>query len=435
VSAPSRSILVVAYFYPPSRDTGAHRPASMVRHLRRLGHRVTVLTTGAYGSLPDDGGPQADGPTGDIARATDLQLVRARMRGHDRVDSLFDSDTYSGRPHPLSKVIVPEPLAVAWAPFAARLGRRLQRERGFDCVITTSPPESAHIVGRAVQRAGAAWVADLRDAWTFEPLRPPFPTKLQHRADERMERRLLAAADAVVAVSRPVVDDLERRRIADALLVPNGWDGDSIGPARGEGGFPEPSEPVAELLDPERVSLVYTGRFGSYGRDPRALIAALRALAAADPQTAGRLELVIAGPLTDEEKGLFGAGFDPVRVRLAGSLPRERALALQGAADALLLIAQSTRTQLPNFKLFEYLAAGRPILALAAGTEAGRIVTETGAGEAVRADDPAAIERALRGLVAGELTPPPEEARREYSYPLLAERMSEAVETAIRRRG
>jgi hypothetical protein len=188
----SRSILFVAYFYPPSRDTGAHRPASMVRHLRRLGHRVTVLTTGAYGTLPDDDGPLGDGPTGDVARARDLQLVRARLRGHDRVDSLFDSDTYSGRPHPLAKVIVPEPLAAAWAPFAARRGRRLQRERGFDAVITSSPPESAHLVGRAVQRAGAAWVADLRDAWTFEPLRPPFPTKLQHRLDERMERRLLS---------------------------------------------------------------------------------------------------------------------------------------------------------------------------------------------------------------------------------------------------
>ena len=271
-------------------------------------------------------------------------------------------------------------------------------------MITTSPPESAHLVGRAVQRAGAAWVADLRDAWTFEPLRPPFPTKLQRRADERMERRLLSSADAVVAVSRPVVDDLGRREIADGILVPNGWDADAIAPPAAGGDFPDPAEPVAELLDPGRVSLVYTGRFGSYGRDPRPLIEALRSLAAADPETAGRLELVIAGPVTDEEKELFADGFGPAQVQLVGSLPRERALALQGAADALLLIAQSARTQLPNFKLFEYLAAGRPILALADGTEAGRIVTETGAGEAVRADDPAAIEAALRKLVAGELS-------------------------------
>jgi glycosyltransferase involved in cell wall biosynthesis len=438
-----RSILLVAYFYPPSADTGAHRPASMARHLRRLGHRVTVLTTPAYGRLPDDGGPQTDGPHGDVARATDLQLVRARLRGHDRVDSLFDSDTYSGKPHLLSKVVVPEPLALAWAPFAVRLARRLYRERRFDCVLTTSPPESSHLIGRAVQRLGAAWVCDLRDGWTFEPLRPEFPTALQRRADERLERRLLAAADAVVCVSRPVVDDLRARGIADPLLVPNGWDADALeeegsvpgdGPPSGQ----QPSGPLTDraddLLDPDRLSLVYTGRFGSYGRDPGALLGALRSLAASDPEAAARLELVVAGPLTEPERDRFAADYGPIAVRPVGALPRPLALALQRAADALLVIAHPARTQLPNFKLFEYLAAGPPILALAAGTEAGRIVTETGAGEAVRADEVAAIEAALRRLLGGELSPPPESARRDYSYPLLAERMAEAVESAISRR-
>ena len=419
-----RSILLVAYFYPPSRDTGAHRPASMARHLRRLGHRVTVLTTSAYGRLQDDSAGQTDGPTGDVVRTADLQLARARLRGHDRVDSLFDSDTYSGRPHALSRVIVPEPLALAWAPFAVRAARRLHRERHFDCVLTSSPPESAHLVGRALQRDGVAWVADLRDGWTFEPLRPPFPTSVQRRADEELERSLLTAANEVVCVSSPVVRDLRERWIAGARLIPNGWDPDAEAAVSAGGD-------VAGMLDPDRVSLVYTGRFGSYGRDPGPLLEALRSLGRSDPETAERLELAVAGPLTDEERGLFEANFGPARVTLLGSLPRERALALQRAADVLLLIAHATRTQLPNFKLFEYLAAGRPILALAAGTEAGRIVTETGAGEAVRADQPAAIEAALRDLVAGRLTPPPEDARREYSYPLLAERMSEAVEAAI----
>ena len=91
-------------------------------------------------------------------------------------------------------------------------------------------------------------------------------------------------------------------------------------------------------------------------------------------------------------------------------------MALQREADALLLIAQPTRSQLLNIKLFEYLAAGRPILALAAGTEAGRVVEETG-GETVRADDPAAIAAALGRLAKGELRPPPADALGPYIYP------------------
>jgi glycosyltransferase involved in cell wall biosynthesis len=410
----SRSILLVAYFYPPCRDTGGLRPASMARWLRRLGHRVTVLTTSAYGPTAEP----------DVVQAADAQLWRARLHGKDRVDAIYDADTYGGRPHPLSKLIVPEPLALAWAPLARRRAQALARERHFDCVITTSPPESAHTIGMALGRRGLPWVADVRDGWTFEPLRPRFPTAAQRRLDARLERRRLGAADVVVCVSEPAAEDLRRRTIADPVVVPNGWDPE---PAPGPAGEP------SGLLDPDRISLVYTGRFGSYGRDPRALVEALARLGRDAPQVATKLELVVAGPLTDDESRLMATDVSPSRIVRAGSLERDRAMALQREAGALLLIAQPTRSQLLNIKLFEYLAAGRPILALASGTEAGRVVGEIG-GEVVRADDDAAIVAALSRLAAGDLEAPPAEAVAPYTYPAPAERMAEVVESAIARR-
>lgn len=413
-----RSILFVAYFYPPCPDTGAHRPAAMVKYLRRAGHRVTVLTTSAYGSEPGER---------DVVRTNDLQLVRARMRGHDRIQGMFEADSYSGRPHPLSRVLVPEPLVLAWAPFAIRAAKRIAADQRFDCVITTSPPESAHMVGRALQRRGVAWVADIRDAWNFEPLRPEFPTGLQRRLDERLERRWLESADAVTVVSRPAGDDLRNRLGIEPVLAPNAWDPD-LDPGNEEDG-------AADLLDPARTSLVYTGRFGSYGRDPAGLVRALEVLAASEPRVAERLEVVIAGPVTDDERRLFKTGVSPARISLLGALPRERAVALQRAADALLLIAARERSQLANIKVFEYLAAGRPIVALAAGTEAGRIVLEAGAGAVVPSGDVAAIAAALRALVAGEVSAPDPERLRPYAYPDAARPMAGAVEMAIERMG
>jgi glycosyltransferase involved in cell wall biosynthesis len=409
------NLLLVAYFYPPCRDTGAHRPAAMAKWLRRLGHRVTVLTTSAYG--PGDSDEEAS-----VVRTADLQRLRARAHGHDRVDALFDSDTYSGRPHPLSRVIVPEPLAAAWVPFARRAALRLNRRERFDCVITTSPPESAHAVGRALGRRGVPWVAELRDGWTFEPIRPRFPTAVQRRLDERLERRWLGSADQVVCVSTPVAEDLRARLGIDAAVVPNGWDPDLDVP----GGAPE----ATSILDSERISLTYTGRFGSYGRDPRPLIRALARVAAEDPKAASRLDLVVAGPLTEAEAELFATDVSPARIVLTGSLPRRVALALQRSADALLLLASPQRTQLLNFKLFEYLAAGPPILALAAGTEAGRVVAEAG-GEVVAADDVAAIVGSMRRLADGELRPPDPAAVEAYSYPATAERLAETAERAM----
>jgi glycosyltransferase involved in cell wall biosynthesis len=414
--APSRRILLVAYFYPPCRDTGVLRPAAMAKWLRRLGHDVVVLTTSAYGSLDSD---RADR----VERTADAQRWRARLAGEDSVGALFDSPTYSGRPHPLSRVIVPEPLAAAWMPFARRAALRLQRERPFDCVITSSPPESAHAVGAALQRRGVPWVADVRDAWTFESLRPEFPLAWQRRLDARLERRWLGAADTVVCVSEPAAADLRARGIADPRLVANGWDPETDAAAGAPTG----------LLDPERVSIVYAGRFGSYGRDPRPLVDGLAELARADPAAAAKLELVIAGPLTEQEAELFKRDVSPARIVHAGSLDRARALALEREADALLLVAQPTRSQLLNIKLFEYLAAGRPILALAEGTEAGRVAAEAGA-ELVRADDPGAIAAALARVADAELEAPAADAVARYTYPAPAAAMAAAVEAAIARR-
>lgn len=414
----SRSILLVSYFFPPARDTGAQRPAAMAKYLARLGHRVTVLTTDAFGS-------HATGDPGvDCVRARDLQRLRARLAGAGTVGSLFDSDSYSGRPHPLSYVIVPEPLALAWAPFARREALRALRADRFDCVLTTSPPESAHAVGYALSRRGLPWVADVRDAWVFEPLRPRFPLALQRRLDERLERRWLGAADEVVCVSEPAAADLRARGVADPRLIANAWDPDSD----------PPPELVAEArteLDPDRTSLLYTGRFGSYGRDPTQLVDAIAELAREDAGASARLELVVAGPTTAAEQELLARDVSPARIRLLGSVERPRALALQRAADALLLIAQPTRSQLANFKLFEYLATGRPVLALAAGTEAGRLVEAAGAGTTVRADDRGAIRRALGALLSGELPAPAPEATERFLYPAAAEEMLSALESAI----
>ena len=171
VSAPRR-ILLVAYFYPPCRDTGVLRPAAMAKWLRRLGHEVTVLTTSAYGDGPQDASE-------DVVRTADAQRWRARLAGQRLDRRPVRLAHLLGRPHPAEQGARPRG---RWSPpgcrSPARAALRLQRERRFDCVITTSPPESAHAVGYALQRRGVPWVADVRDAWTFESLRPEFPTRL-----------------------------------------------------------------------------------------------------------------------------------------------------------------------------------------------------------------------------------------------------------------
>jgi glycosyltransferase involved in cell wall biosynthesis len=387
----------------------------MAKYLRRMGHRVTILTTAAFGSLPDD---EREG----VHRTYDLQLLQARLRGERRATPILEAETYTNRPHPLSYVLVPEALVLAWAPFAVAAAVRLQRRERFDCVITTSPPESGHLAGRALQRMGAAWIADVRDGWVFESYRPEWCTRAQDRLDRRLERRLMSSADAVTTVAQPLVDYFRDELGANPHLVPNGWDPEQLEDVA-------PGSGTAEaLLDPERVSLVHAGRLEVVGRDPTPLVEALRVLAREDPGTAARLELVFAGSFTERERALLAEDVSPARIVVAGHLPREDTLALERAADGLILITAGTRTHEVTGKVFEYLGVGRPILALAGGTEAARVVDAAGAGLTVPPGDPKAARHALERFVGGTVPAPDDGARRAWAYPRVAELMAEQVE-------
>jgi glycosyltransferase involved in cell wall biosynthesis len=148
-----------------------------------------------------------------------------------------------------------------------------------------------------------------------------------------------------------------------------------------------------------------------------------------------RLRLVHAGVLKPEDRALIESTGVGELVEHVGLLDREKALALQRSADVLILLTSGHSSEATG-KLYEYLAAGRPILALAEGNEAERIVRETHTGVAVPPDDVDAIAGALRAAERGEL------ARdyapwgiERYAYPGLAEEMMEVVEEAIAVRG
>jgi glycosyltransferase involved in cell wall biosynthesis len=411
-----RRLLVVSYVHPPAPGIGGVRWEAMARHLRAMGHSVTVVASNAWGALPDDA-------VGGVVRVTDLRtspvLRRVLRRGTLRVAG--DAGALERPPQALlTKVLVPEMNVLTWLPaVATAVRRRLARER-FDCLVTTSPPESSHLVGLLLGKSRPAWVADFRDGWTFEPWRGLFPTAAQRRLDSWLERRVVQTADVAVGATEPIADDLARRLAARAAWVPNGWD-----PAS------EPEAALAPRRRPKFVQLVYTGTLTVRG-DPGPFLHALQIV---NEELGGRpIRLIHAGRLTTEERALIDDTGIADAVEHLGTLDRTASIALQRSADALLLLTSRNRSEATG-KLFEYLAAGRPIVALAEGNEAARIVRETNTGVTVPPDDVEAIAGALRRVASGELEKlyAPRNLER-YTYPSPAEAMAELVETAIRRR-
>ncbi len=418
---PGRRLLLVTYQHPPMPFLGGDPWGGLTRNLRRLGHELTIVTTGAHGDLPDDA------QLG-VVRTTDLAAVAA-LRGVLRRPTVAREGQPAGvaKPAPalLTRVVVPDAYLLSWAAWAIPPVRRLIAERRIECVITTSPPDSTHLVGLGLGRSRPAWLADFRDGWAFEGLREPFPTALQRRLDAGLERRVVATADGVLASTRVMADYFEARYGAHGAVVPNAWDTDLE---------PDVASASPPRLDPDHVNLVYTGTLaGIRGHDDRGLLAALRRLASEDPDTSRRLRLVIAGRLTDRDtRMLAGDDLAPL-IQVVGALPRATAVALQRRGDALLLITSHHRS-IAHGKLFEYLAAGRPILALAGDNEPARIVRETQTGEVVDPEDADAIMRALRRVAERSLTFAPRGVER-YTSAAATEVLAEQIESAITHRG
>jgi glycosyltransferase involved in cell wall biosynthesis len=413
--APVRRLLVVSYFHPPSPGIAGTRWESMARHLRALGHEVTVLASDAWGTRPDD---REQG----VVRVTDLRRSRALRSLFARGDLRDGLGPWSvDRPPRKLGFVVPDGNVVTWLPALAVAARRLLAEHRYDCLVTSSPPESSHLLGLLLGRDRPAWIADFRDGWTFEPPREPARLAALRRLETGLEGRVVRAADVTVTVAEPVAADFERRFGVHAELVPNGWDPE-LDPNSAP---PAPRHAVR--------TLVHTGTLsGTFGRDPEPLLRAL-AVVGAEPGIPP-LRLLHAGRLTAHDLDLLERSGAADAFEHAGTLDRSAALALQRSADALVLVTSRNTAELPG-KLFEYLAAGRPIVALAAGNEAARVVEETGTGVAVPPDDVGAIAAALRRVAIGELERDyaPHGLER-FTYPAPAERIAELVEVALARR-
>jgi len=405
-------VLLVAQFSPPSFVVAARRVAGMTKYLSRLGYPVTVLSSEESGDGPIEGAAE-------VVRTPDL--LASSLNWRRRRAAAPGKASTASPPSPLESVVVPDISAVSWAPFAQRAARRLVRRKDPDCVITTSPPQSAHLVGRRLARHGVPWIAEFRDGWRFERPRGDWPLQAQRALDDRLERSVVRRADAVVAVTAPIAADLEGRYGRSVELITNGFDPDDV------------NEGVAvshPLLDPERLSMVHTGSMGFTGGTARHLVAALRVLHQEAPQAARKLEVVFAGLLSTSEAELLGSPDLDGLVRCVGSLERNDVLRLQRAADVLLVVTEgSRRRSVATGKLFEYLATSRPILVLGSETEAARIVLTAHRGLAAPADDPSAIANVLGKLV--DDGPPPLAGRDElepYSWPVLAAAYARVVE-------
>ena len=349
-----RHILLVAYLYPPCNAVSAHRPAGLRRAFESAGIRTTVLTSEISGSYDDDDAQR-------IIRAGDLR-TRFRTQYQTLVGYRDGPLEARGKPRWWANYIVPDPTAVSWFPQALVQLLRLIRSDRPDVIVTTSGPESSHLLGLVASAVGIRWVADYRDDW-LRDVRHPAPLRVIDRA---LERQIARRSTIVTAVNDAIAADVEQRHGVRAFTFPTGSTGPSS-PTRQTRERPS-TRPASRSSTPGcSRSTSASSRWSIEAGTRQTFLDALTLLLAKDPAFATRLELVVAGPISDSEREVLTRGELRNVVRVLGLLPRDRALGLQQAADGLLLIPGGAGAT--TAKVYEYLAARKPIFAV---TEHGR---------------------------------------------------------------
>lgn len=380
-------VLVVSMYWPPAGGAGVQRPLKVAGHLAALGADVHVLAPDDPKWLHVD--PSLASPAGVVVHRARNLGPRAR-RPAEELRAVHGGDRLILRGElALRGLLVPD-ASVLWNLTAAPEAIRLVRRLGIDVVLTTSPPGSVHLAGAAVRRATKArWVADLRDSIARHAHR-----RHEVRGEQRLARLVARRADAVVCASRAIADEMRAVGTRGPVVeIGNGCDFEDFD------GLP--------YAPGDRFRITHAGSF--FGkRDPRPF---LRALERADPAVVARF----AGDFRSSDRE-FAANLDlRDRLELVPYLSRRDALALQRDSDALLLLipeAGGRGRGILSGKVFEYLAAERPILAaVPPDGEAAALLRETGAGVVAAPDDVDALAAALAGLVArwraGELARPP----------------------------
>lgn len=355
-------VLLVTYYFPPAGGGGVQRVLSWCRHLTALGVDVTVVApdephwvdqdttlvipSGTTVLRTPDPSPAAVIPNAALAQVRGVRRVVRRIALQPRRFAV--PDIHRRWRGPAVRAALTE---------AARL--QAAGEPGFDVVLSSSPPETTHLVAHDVAEAlGVPWVADFRDSWLDLPhLRlGSAAVRWKQRRNERLATRLLRRAAAATTVSEPLAADLRvRHPQLDVHVLENGIEPGEVSRAHAR---------ASGFRDRGRFVVTYTGNF--FGLQSAAgFLAGLEVLVARCPQARDDLLIKFVGGLKPHELERARALGEVVEHE--AFLRHDDVLATQKAADLLLLVVAAGRGSQGVYtgKVFEYVAARRPVLALA----------------------------------------------------------------------
>ena len=343
-------IMIIAPFWGNPSNVGVYRVDRFIRWLSDAGIEIILVRAGMK-----DGAMKT-------AWGTEI-MVRDPLRLYRGVSGDNSIPAPPRKPNRLRRKVAyilfnPDP-TVVWAKRVARNAEVIKHGQGVRWILSSSPPESVHVVSYLLsRRLGAELLIDMRDGWLDEPLKPLLmDSRIRQWIEGRMEKRILERANRIFVTSEVWKELLQRRIpfVAKRItILTNAY----------PNAFPLYANRQSGR-NSDHLALLHTGRFTG-SRSSQKVSHLLRPLFSGIKISSSAGKIILLGQLMEEDldevrdwQGRFE--FLSWYIEVKNAVSREEMFRMIEQADGLLMLSASNAA-VPS-KFFEYIPTGKPILA------------------------------------------------------------------------
>ncbi len=379
--------LIITYYWPPAGGSGVQRWLYFVKYLRDFGIEPVVFT------VANPNYPIVD-PNLDALIPKDIEVIRQKIWEPNNFLGKRQKKTGAGflpqKPTFLQKIaqyiranyFIPDARKFWIKPSAERILKYLSSNK-IDWIITTGPPHSVHLIGKAIkEQTNSKWLADFRDPWTEIDYFHRLPlTKKSLQKHKILEHAVISKADIITVVSANMLKSYKSIN-PNCHIITNGYDGE-----------------IAlknEALD-SKFSLAHIGLLNA-DRNPHIFWKTIRKMIAENPDFKKKLQINLIGKIADEVQKSIATYKLEKYISIIDYLPHSEMFSYLKKSQVLLLFVNDVPSAkgIVTGKVFEYLRALRPILAIAPTKgDLSNILNYTKAGKVVDFQDMVLLENQL----------------------------------------
>lgn len=379
-----KKVLIITYYWPPAGGSGVQRWLKFVKYFRDFNIEPIVFTVENPKYPIIDESLEKEIPCG-------VKILKLPIKNpQDIFTRLKKKDvnvTKTNRGGFLSWVrgnfFVPDS-KLFWVKPAVKYLKKYFLENKVDLIITTGPPHSMHLIGLELKKqTNIRWISDFRDPWSSLYYNEDFNlSNFVQQKNKKLETSVLKTADTVITVSNSLKEELSSSN-KKIQVVTNGFDDESKN-------FEKMSLDI-------KFSISYIGLLPKQS-NPKVFWKILQEICKEKEDFYGDLEIKLIGNIHEEAISDIKDYKLSEKVISSPYIPHYKAIQLQQQAQVLLLLIPKTKKSkgILTGKLFEYLQAKRPILAIGpTNGDAAEIIKDTNSGFMIDFNDEITMKKVI----------------------------------------